>query len=212
MRLSHDQAIALGTHLGGLYGATVLTHDSPGVVLALGLFDAATALVPAVAPVVTALRAPLDRVSLTFPAPAGTVVVLSPAAVATPESYAEVVAHECEHARQIAQVGGTQTAVDYLGSGELRATREAQAYVVGLWVRFLVTGELPTVESAMSSLTSGLYHLDAEDIELARGVVTSGVETIREGSCPPYEVAAVALLWLRVHAADVLPVAWQVRS
>lgn len=209
--LTHDQAVAFGQDLAARHHATVLTHDSPGIALALSLYRALASLIPS--PVTAAAEgaaAPLQHVSVTFPAPfAGTLIVLSPVAVSDPVTYAEVVAHEVHHAHQIEEVGGAQMAVDYLGSGELRATREAQAYLVGLWVRFLLTGLLPSVEDAMAVLGSGLYHLDAGELELARGVVTSGLETIRGGLCPPYLVALEALQWIRKHApaAHVIPVA-----
>lgn len=192
-----DQSRALGAHLAARHGgATVLTHDSPGVALLL----AGMRYLSHLSPIVGAVAPDLSRVSVTLPIPGvGTMIVLSPAAVADPVSYAETIAHECCHSHQAAAVGAFQSDVDYLGSGELRATREAQAYVVGLWVRYLLTGVLPTVEDAMASLASGLYHLAPEEVTLARGIVTSGIETIRGGACPPYHVAVDALAWITEH-------------
>lgn len=204
--ISLDQSRALGAHLAARHGgATIVTHDSPSVALAIALYRALARLVPAVGSVVAA--APdLSRVSVTVPTPLGALIVLSPAAVADPVTYAETVAHEVTHAHQAAVVGALQSDVDYLGSGELRATREAQAYVVGLWVRYLLTGVLPTVDDAMASLGSGLYHLVAADLELARGVVTSGVETMAGGACPAYAVAVDAWGWLSKHAPESIVV------
>jgi hypothetical protein len=199
-----DQSRALGAHLAaGHGGASIYTHDSPGVALLLAGLRYVTRL----APIVGAVAPDLSRVSVTLPLPGvGTVIVLSPAAVATPEAYAETVAHEVTHAHQAAAVGAMQSDVDYLGSGELRATREAQAYVVGLWVRYLLTGSLSSVEDAMASLASGLYHLAPEEVALARGIVTSGVETMRGGACPAYAVAVDAWAWLSKHAPEAIVV------
>lgn len=199
-----DQSRALGAHLAARHGgATVLTHDSLTVapVLAFARY------VRGLSPLVGAVAPDLSRVSVTLPIPGvGTLIVLSPAAVADAVSYAETVAHECCHSHQTAAVGPLQSDVDYLGSGELRATREAQAYVVGLWVRYLLTGVLPTAEDAMTSLASGLYHLAPEEVALARGIVTSGIESMRGGACPPYHVAVDAWGWLSKHAPESIAV------
>lgn len=205
-----DQSRALGAYLGARHGsATILTHDSPSAALLL----AGLRYVRGLSPVVGAVLPDLSRVSITLPTPVGTVILLSPAAVADAVSYAETVAHECTHAHQAAAVGALQSDVDYLGSGELRATREAQAYVVGEFVRYLLTGVEPRVDTAMTSLTSGLYHLGAADVELARGIVTSGVETMRGGVCPAYAVAVDAYHWLADHApAAILAPGFQVPS
>lgn len=199
-----DQSRAFGAYLAARHGgATVVTHDSLGVAVGLALVRYLSRL----SPLVGAVAPDLSRVSVTLPIPGvGTLIVLSPAACADPVSYAEAVAHECCHSHQAAAVGPFQSDVDYIGSGELRATREAQAYVVGLWVRYLLTGVLPTVEDAMTSLASGLYHLAPEEVVLARGIVTSGIETIRGGACPAYAVAVDAWGWLSKHAPESIAV------
>lgn len=202
MTITLDQSRALGAYLAARHGgATVVTHDSPGVAVGLALVR----YVRGLSPLVGAVAPDLSRVSVTLPIPGiGTLIVLSPAAVADAVSYAETVAHECCHSHQAAAAGAFQSDVDYIGSGELRATREAQAYVVGLWVRYLLTGALPTAEDAMASLASGLYHLAPEEVELARGIVTSGVETMAGGAIPPYAVAVDAYHWLCEHTPDAI--------
>jgi hypothetical protein len=121
-------------------------------------------LIPGVGPIVAQLRAPLDdaqqRVSVTAPLPWGTTILLSRSAVVDGPSYLATGLHELVHVRQIETVGRLQGAADYLGSGELRAMREAEASGIGLWGRYVVTGELPAVDDA-SILRSSLYHLDA---------------------------------------------------
>jgi hypothetical protein len=48
----------------------------------------------------------------------------------------------------------------------------------------------------MASLASATYHLAPEDIELARGVVESHLETMAAGLPPPIAVAVEAHAWL----------------
>lgn len=208
--ISLAQARAFGAHLGALHKATILAHDAPSVAALLTVLDTVSTLLPVAAPLTGALRSRAEGVSVTLPTPLGTIVVLSRSASEDAAAYAETVAHECTHAHQIRVTGGAQLAIDYLGSGELRATREGGAYVVGLWVRYLLTGVLPTAEDALASLGSGLYHLDAGELALARGIVESGLATIARGICPPYEVAVESWLWLRQHAPDVIaPELWR---
>ena len=155
---------------------------------------------------VPAAFARFDTVSRTIPAPGPTLILMADRAVASPIDYACTGGHECHHASQIATVGDAQTAVDYLLSTELRGAREGEAYAVGLGMRWLLTGFEPTVEEAMASLGGGLYHLPPEDLELARGVVTSAVETMRGGLLPPYQVLIDAERWLRERGiATVIP-------
>ena len=184
-----EQARALGLHLARLHHAVVIEPTD-------FIGTATRALISHIG-----LGNPLERVSTTIPDPIGPAIIyLADAAVADPVSFVEVMSHEATHARQIVEIGVGQVVVDYLGSGELRATREAGPYVVGLFARCLLTGIRPTVEDAMASLGSGLYHLDAEEVQLGRGIVTSGVETILAGAVPPYVVAVEMLAWLRANA------------
>jgi hypothetical protein len=76
--------------------------------------------------------------------------------------------------------------------------------VVGLFARYLVTGDLPAEADAMQRLGGGLYHLDAGELELARGVVRSGLDTIKAKLSPPYAVALDVLAWLRTHAPEAI--------
>lgn len=213
-RLTHDQAVALGKHLGALFGgATVLTPDDPSVIFGYAMLDGLGTLVPGAADVVDSIRTRAQRVSVTIPTPIGTQIILAPDAVATPEGYAETVSHECEHADQADELGALASVRDYLGSGELRATREGRAYATGIWARYLLTGILPSIDDAMSPMATGLYHLAHGDLELARGIVTSALASIAAGAMPPSRVALAVLSWLRQHAPGaIVPPAWQVPS
>jgi hypothetical protein len=146
-----------------------------------------------------------ESVSLTIPAPGGTLILLSKAAVVNGRSYFRTGMHELVHDRQIAKVGGFQSVVDYLGSGELRADREAEASAIGMWADFVTTGERPSPDDA-SVLRSTLYHLDPPDKAFARAVVLSTLGSIDEGGVPPFSVAQAMLLWLRANAPETIAV------
>ena len=210
MTLSLAQAQALGAHLASRYGARVLESDSTEVRVAVALLDSLVTLAPGLRPALESVGLASRKVSRTLPTPLGTMIVLGEDTATDPIEYAEVVAHEATHARQIVTLGGWQTAVDYLGSGELRATREAHAYVVGLWVRYLLTGDLPSPDAAVLALAGGLYHLSTEDVTLARGIVASGIASIDAGAVPPYAVAHDVLAWLVQHAPEaIVPARWR---
>lgn len=206
--IAPDTARRLGAHLASVHGYTLAESRSPAVHVARIGLEALATLLPAARPVVDLLA--LDTVSRTVPTPWGTLVVLSDAASAEPVEYAETVAHEATHAHQIAALGGWQAAVDYLLSAELRATREAHAYVVGAWVRYLLTGRLASADEACSALAGDLYRLGADEIALARGIVASGLASVQAGSVPPYAVARDVLDWLQREAPDaIVPAGWR---
>ena len=201
--LTLEQAHDLGAHLAVGRGLQVVAWDSwTARLVRLGL-DAAASL-PGVGTLLDAASLRDPRISRCLPTPGGALVLLSEGTSTDPAQYVESIAHETTHAGQLRDVGAAQGTVDYLGSGELRADREAQAYVVGLFARYLVTGVLPTEADAMARLGGGLYHLDAGELELARGVVASGLATIGAGLAPPYSVALDVLAWLRAHAPDAI--------
>lgn len=201
--IAQGLALELAESLCAARGVTLLTWGSSSARLIRAGLDLA-ASIPGAGSLVDAASLRDPRISRCVPMPGGPVVVLSQGTESDPAQLVESVAHELTHAAQLAAVGQAQGAVDYLGSGELRATREAQAYVVGLWARYLVTGELPAEDSAMQRLGGGLYHLDAGELELARGVVRSGLATIAARLSPPYSVALDVLAWLRVHAPEAI--------
>ena len=201
--------IELAAYLSERHATHVIGPTDPGAVVAQGVMGILLRLVPAAAPVINLIESANERISTTFPTPLGTFIVLSQAAVATPLEHASTVAHEHQHAVQIHARGGVGAAIDYLGSGELRARAEADAYAVGVCVRWLLTGQLPTLDQALAPEASGLYHLDTGEIGLARGVLASHLETMHAGLLPPLSVAREAHAWLaKVHpealAATVL--------
>jgi hypothetical protein len=198
--LSMPQAHALGAHLAGLHRTTIVEPDDAPARVARAILSALGHGVPALASLVASLEVRASRVSVTLPTPGGSLVILSPAAVVDPLRYAVTVAHELVHAEQRDAAGAVQVAADYLAAPELRARAEADAYAVGLFVAYLLTGVLPAIDDAVASLSSDTYHLAPDEVELGRGVLLSHVETIAQGLAPPLRVAVEALAWLRANA------------
>ena len=201
----------LGSELSAALARIHLTHvvapTDPAAVIARGLLSALTRVVPPPGgEILASIEASAERVSTTFPTPFGVVIVLSQGAVADPVEYAATIAHEHQHAAQIHARGGVGAAVDYLGSGELRARAEADAYAVGVAVRWMLTGQLPTLDQALAPEASGLYHLSAGDLELARGVLASHLETMHAGLLPPLSVAREVHAWLASAHPEALAV------
>jgi ketosteroid isomerase-like protein len=195
---------ALRVHLLSWRRATVLRPGDPALAAVAGLYRALTGLLPAAAravaaPVLDALDERAERTSVTLATPFDPVVILSPAAVADPITEACTLAHEWCHVRQVAD-GRVASVVDYT-SGELRARAEADATACALWLRFVLTGELPDAAPTLGDL----YHLDAGDHELARGVMRSHLATIRAGLVPPLDVCVRLARWLRATPYEMPP-------
>lgn len=203
--LTLDTARACASALALSRSAVVLDPDAARPwLLAL---ESAVALVPGAGPVLATVRGLVSGAAesvagLALPSPWGTLVLLSPRAMADGPTYLSVVAHELVHAAQASVVGAAQVAVDYL-SPELRALREAEAGGVGLWVRYLLTGVRPSPDDA-GAVSSPLYHLGEHDKAFARAVVEGTLAAIDTGAVPPHGVARAALAWLREHAPDAI--------
>ena len=194
--LTTEQARAFATHLASLHRATIVAPTDPAAVGARAIVSTLAHLSPVLDSLAADLETHLESVSVTIPTPYGSLVLLSPSAVADPTRYAITAAHECQHAAQRDALGLGQVVIDYVGSAELRARAEADAYACGLYVGYLLTNILPTADEACASLSSETYHLAPEDIELARGVLESHLATMAGGIPPPVAVALEALAWL----------------
>lgn len=204
--LTMEQARALGAALAARHGARIL-HPEDTIPSALrAALVAAKQLAPAVEPIARAVLAHLDRVSVTLPMPGETWIILSPAACADPVIYLSVVAHELQHAVQIERRGRVGVAVDYLLSSELRADQECEGYGVGLTMRWLMTGDLPSLDAPLASLSSGTYHLDAADLVLSEGLLRTYIDTMAGWLLPNLTIAVEAYRWLKEYAADTLAV------
>ena len=198
-------AATLTRELSARYGSTVVGPDHLGAQIARGLLRALAAAVPGAALVVDALLARADHTSVTIPLLAGgCLVVLAPQHTADGLTRCEVVAHEHQHAAYIAAEPDAAVIVDYLGSGELRGLREAEAYAVGMWTRYLLTGALPDLAREVSALSSDTYHLDAGDIATARATLESHLDTMRAGCVPPLRVCRAVLEILQRHHPDAI--------
>lgn len=198
-------ADTLTRELAARYGATVLAPSDTVPRIVRALLSALSTGLPGAGPVVDALLARADHTSVTIPLLAGgCLIVLAPQHVADPLTRCEVVCHEMQHAAVIARDADLDVIVDYLGSGELRGLREAEAYAVGLWTRYLLTGEAPTLDGVRASLASDAYHLDAGDQATALSTMESHLDTIRAGAVPPLGVCRAVLDILREHHAEVI--------
>ena len=198
-------ADTLTRELAARYGATVLAPSDTVPRIVRALLSALSTGLPGAGPVVDALLARADHTSVTIPLLAGgCLIVLAPQHVADPLTRCEVVCHEMQHAAVIAREPDAAVIVDYLGSGELRGLREAEAYAVGLWTRYLLTGEAPTLDGVRASLASDAYHLDAGDQDTAMSTMESHLDTIRAGAVPPLGVCRAVLDILREHHAEVI--------
>ena len=204
--LTLDISQALGAHLAAKHGAHVVTPDDAPAVAARAMLSALARVAPVLSDLVAELEVRADRVSVTVPTPAGTVIVLSPAAVADPLRYAATVAHEMQHAQQLDAGGAVRTSIDYVASPELRARAEADAYAVGLFVRYALTGSLPRADDAVASLSSDTYHLAPEEVTLGAGVLASHLATMAAGGVPPLTVAVDVLAWLRSEHPELIAV------
>lgn len=203
--LTFDVARALAAHLVTSRHALIVDPDDARPWLAT--LEAAVALIPGAAPVLTTVRGLVSGASesvagLALPTPWGTAILLTPRATVDPVAYTATVTHELVHASQAVQIGAGQTAVDYLHP-ELRALREAEAGGVGLFLRYLVTGVRPSPDEA-GVVRSSLYHLDASDKAFGRAVVEGVLSSIETGAVPPHSVAREALAWLHEHAPDAI--------
>jgi len=202
--LTMTQARALGAHLAGLHRTTIVEPGDAPAVAARAMLAALARAVPTLADLAAALELRANHISVTVPTPAGSLVILSPAAVADPLGYASTTAHEVTHAKQRDDAGFAQVAIDYVASPELRARAEADAYAVGLWVEYLLTGSMPTADDAVRSLSSNTYHLAPDEVELGRGVLESHLATMAQGLPPPLPVAVEALAWLRANHPELV--------
>ena len=96
--LTTDQARAFADHLASLHRATIVAPSDPAAVGARAIIAALAHLSPALDEIAADLETHLERVSVTIPTPTGSLILLSPSAVADPWLYAMTAAHECQHA------------------------------------------------------------------------------------------------------------------
>lgn len=199
--LTADQLRDLTGHLEATYACTIVTRDEGPLGVGLSLVRTlARLLAPPLVVALDALESSTSGVSTTLPLPTGTLVILSPEATADALTHFRTLAHEAVHACQIQALGRWQATVDYVGSGELRAVREAHACVAAAFAEYLVTGHLPTTAAVIvASLESHLYLLSLDERELARGIAASGLAGILAGGCPPIQVCGELLAWLRAR-------------
>lgn len=198
-------ADTLTRELSARYRATVLSPRDTAPRIVRALLSGLAVAVPGAAPVVEAIVARAEHTSVTIPLLAGgCLIVLAPAHAADPLTRCEVVAHEHQHAAYIDAEPDAAVIVDYLGSGELRGIRESEAYAVGLWTRYLLTGDVPALDGALAALGSDAYHLGDGDQATARAALESHLDTMRAGAVPPLRVCRAVLDVLSAYHPDAI--------
>ena len=204
--LTFRQAQDFGADIAAAYGASVISFGDSSVTVARTLLTAIAKVIPVpdASKVIEAVFEHLDHVSCTIPTVGGSWIFLSNAAMTSPVTYAATLAHEAKHARDIRTDGARQTAVDYLLSAEMRATREADAYAVGIFVEHLLTGAAPTSDEARESLSSSTYLLGDDDVAFAVEKIEGHIQTMVGGVVPPIGTAQRALNWLRTNAPEAI--------
>lgn len=209
MSAQQRAAQGLWDHLAGLPGVVVVTPDSPIRTTVLAVAAAVLTQAGVLGRFLVEQLERLDTLSMCLPVPGlGHLVLMSEAAMRDAVSGASTLAHEVCHRDQGEREGVARNAIDYVASPELRAAREAEAYVVGLWTRYLLTGEMPEPHGVLASISGDTYHLAAADVDLARGVIASHLATIRGGVCPPIGTALTVLRYLQAHHPEaIVPVA-----
>jgi hypothetical protein len=200
-----DTARACARDLAAARGALIVDPDDARSRRAT--LEGAVSLIPGAGPVLATVRGLLAGAAesvagLAVPSPWGTAILLSPRAVVDGPAYLSTVVHELVHDAQADAVGAGQVAVDYLNA-ELRALREAEAGGVGLFARYLVTGERPSPDEA-GVVASDLYHLGGDDRAFGRAVVESSLAAIDTGAVPPHSVARALLAWSWSHAPEAI--------
>ena len=178
----------------------------------LSILEASLSLIPGVVGPLTSAKSlvgdRMKNVSLTIPFPGKTLILLSEYAVSSGDLYISTLAHELVHKVQIDKNGPFQAGVDYTDP-DWRSLREADAGGVGLWVRYLVTGVLPSATEA-GVTSSDLYHLDEDHKKFGRAIVNSALSASTTGATPPHSIAIEMLKWLRTHAPDtIVPTAYR---
>jgi hypothetical protein len=196
--LNFSVSHALIDHLSAKYDTHVIYPDDPIRETIQFAIDGLARLNPVLRNIADKLAVRTQRTSVTLPAPGKTLVILSPAAGANPDTLAETGAHEHQHRVQFMDAGNVQAIVDY-ANPELRAKLEADAEAVSLAVQWFHTGKLPSIADSMASLKGETYLLTPKETRLAEGILRSHLATMEAGLCPPITVAVEVLAWFRAH-------------
>jgi len=154
--------------------------------------------------VVGSILPDLSRVSVCLPLEHndGSLVLVSEYAMSSPIIYAKTITHEGTHDHQSDRNGHTRNAWDYVVSSEVRAQREAEAYVADLAIGFTLTGQLVDVHSVLQALGGPTYHMSRGSLALAGGLVKGAVESMQNGICPPVSTAKWAVEWVHKNAPE----------
>lgn len=190
--------------LAGEFGASIVLPTGVPAVAVRAILAALAAMSPVIKEVSDELAIKTYGISVTIPGPDGAVIVLSPESLSTPLDYVVTACHEMTHAVQLHKAGMVAGTIDYLGSSELRARAEADAYSTGAFAAFLLTGILPALDGILVNLKTGLYLLGDADLALASGVIRSHLLSMGSGCCPNLTVCKETLGWLQDNHPELI--------
>lgn len=190
------------------YNAHILEFGSPEASAVRSVLEVAGKLIPTLHGPVSTVLGELSKWSFTLPMPGDRVqIYLSESGSRDPVTKLATAMHELCHAHQCNKAGSdVQAAVNYLGSEELRAKLEADAKACGVFVRYILTGEVPSSTSAVSGLGADLYHIDGPELEFAAQIAAAHIDTMLGGECPPLDVAQTFLELVRKHYPEKIAV------
>ncbi len=208
--ISPDQAALMSAAIISSEQAVYLDGSSEAFQFAISLLAGLISMIPEVGGMVDQIVAKAVDKSFTVPGPTGPIVVIGKHDAAQPLSMVEAAVSQAVEAHSINSEGAIQSMVDKLGSEELRAVRDCHKMSAMIFVRYLLTGNLPTLEDAVSDVqVRALVHYSEDYSKMIKGMLASTLFTISLGGTPPVASAKIAHDWLRANAKDsIVPGGW----
>lgn len=208
--ISADQAALMSAAIISSEQAVYLDGSSEAFQFAISLLTGLISMIPEVGGMVDQIINKAADKSFTVPGPNGPIVVIGKYDAAQPLSMVEAAVSQAVEAHAINSEGAIQSMVNKLGSEELRAVRDCHKMSAMIFVRYLLTGNLPTLDDAVSTVQVGaLSHYSDDYSKMIKGMIASTLFTISLGGTPPVASAKVAHDWLRANAKDsIVPGGW----
>lgn len=208
--ISADQAALMAAAIISSEQAVFLDASSETVQSAISILTGLISMIPEFGHLVDTIVEKAAETTFTVPGPTGPIVVIGKHDAAQPLSMVEAAVAQAVEAHSINSDGAIQSMVDKLGSEELRAVRDCHKMSAMIFVRYLLTGQLPKLEDAVSDVQAraALHYSDAY-ANMIKGMLASTLFTISLGGTPPIASAKVAHDWLVQNAKDsIVPGGW----
>jgi len=208
--ISADQAALMSAAIISSEQAVFLDGSSESVRTAISVLTGLVSLIPEVGHFVDLIVGKATEATFTVPGPTGPIVVIGKHDAANPLTMVEAAVAQAVEAHAINSDGAIQSIVDKLGSEELRAVRDCHKMSGMIFVRYLLTGQLPKLEDAVADVQSSASssYSDAY-VSMIKGMLASTLFTISLGGTPPIASAKVAHDWLIQNANDaIVPGGW----